>query len=884
MEQLPIPLPPQLDLPKAEAEPDVPARVARRRRRWPLVVALLAAAMAVGWLALPWLVGRWIVAMMEEDTGVAASVTVTELTSHGLVMAPLVLGDDLRAERVEVRWRLPELLSKRLDQVSLSGVRARARFDGDGLSLGAVDRLIESQHMRVERLALPGAQAEVTVPWGTRHLWFDAEKQGDLLRAEGDISDLLRGQPLIGGEPVRLTMTAHRTDAGGMTADMAVSGKPLSGKASLQWAHGRLRATLATPISLALAALPAGTIAAAPEVARPLLSAPLTMTVKPIGLGPHLQVTTQADGPDLTTALRVELRAGKGHAAIESAGTIRLGRGGLPEGLALERLSVELTNLPYGGARLDGALRLADVAGQGQAGAAKLRLMLLAHDLEIAGLRSEEAALALTGRLALEDGKLVYALSEPGSLYLKTAQAPGVTARQPVELAIAGDGRIEVAGPPGARRIMPSLTLSAPRLVSEIAGHAVTTEKMRATIGGALGGDKTRPTLEVTAETAVLGGLDLTLKRPVARLAQMPDGPRLTLVAEQVTHGDTLPLALNAWLQPGDHRFSCSLVDGQGRVDLTIAGRIDPSGRAGSATVNLKPVTFQPGGLQPRALFPNLTRTVQGLNGTMALSGGVAWNGLNVKPDFDLLLKDMDAKLAGVTLRKLNTVVKLTGLNPLNSPPGQMLAVAVVEAGVPLTDGQLQFQLSGGRLHVEHASTRLAGGNVTLGDFVYDPQAGKPQRFALEVSSLDLARLVELSDLDGLSATGKLSGNVPLSLRPDRVAIEDARLISVESGAIRYRPKEPPAFFTADDSTRLVLKAFDNFVYDKMTMTLYGSLGGELSAGLHITGGNPDLYGGYPIEFNLNLAGKLDRIIDEALVGYQIPDQIKQRMSWFRAR
>jgi hypothetical protein len=50
---------------------------------------------------------------------------------------------------------------------------------------------------------------------------------------------------------------------------------------------------------------------------------------------------------------------------------------------------------------------------------------------------------------------------------------------------------------------------------------------------------------------------------------------------------------------------------------------------------------------------------------------------------------------------------------------------------------------------------------------------------------------------------------------------------------------------------------------------------------LHLAGANPDLLGGHPIEFNLNLEGALANILRAALAGYQIPERIRERMQGF---
>lgn len=872
-------------LPVPGLPPPPPRRWRRRLLAALLPAALLPAALlAGGWLALPRVLEQVIAAGMAADAGAPVRVRVAELTLSGLVMAPLVLGNDLSAERVAVRWHLPGLVRRRLEQVTLTGVRARARFDASGLSLGAVDRLIETQHMMVGRLVLPDAVATVAVPWGERQARFSAVKQGEVITAEGDLSDLLRGQPVLDGGAIRLLMTARRLDSGGMSADVTLSGGPLSGRLALQWAKGRLRAEVQAPLSLSLAAVPPDIAVAVPPELRSLLAGPLAMTVRPGGLGPVLQV----DGRGLAAAVRAELTAGGDtRMVLDLAGSGRIDDDGLPQRLDLERLALEVAGLPYGDTRIDGALRLADLSGARGGGAARLRLMVLARRLAAAGMTADEAALALTGRLELQDGSLSYVLSEPGTLYLAGTRAPGLRLAEPLRLAIAEDGRVRLSLRPEAWEVLPRLSLTLAGLAGEAGGQAVTVGPVRAVLGGRVSLSQPLPDLDLICEAVALPGLDLVLRRLAARLEQQAaTGPRLAFSAAEALRGTALPLALAGWLQPQEGRvaFSARLSDSLGRVTLTAEGRHDPGNGSGHADVALQPVTFRPGGLQPRNLLPDLPQPPQGVTGSLAMNGRLAWDRGGLRPDLDVLVKDVDTRVGDVALRKINSVVKLTGLSPPASPPGQLLAVGLIDAGVPLTNGQVQFHLAGGRLVVERARTELAGGLLSVGEVVLEAGTTQPQRFSLEVSGLDLGRLVEHADLDGLTATGRLAGNVPLALRGDHVVIEDARLISVDAGAVRYRPQKPPAFFDADESTRLVLKAFDNFEYDKLTMTLNGTIGGELTASMHITGSNPSLYGGYPIEFNLNLGGKLDRIIDDALIGYQIPDQIKQRMSWFGAR
>jgi hypothetical protein len=87
-------------------------------------------------------------------------------------------------------------------------------------------------------------------------------------------------------------------------------------------------------------------------------------------------------------------------------------------------------------------------------------------------------------------------------------------------------------------------------------------------------------------------------------------------------------------------------------------------------------------------------------------------------------------------------------------------------------------------------------------------------------------------------------------------------LEAIGPGVIRYNPEEPPAGLGDETgSVDLLLEAAENFHYDDLSLTVEGRTGGELSARLRLAGGNPDLYGGYPIALNVNLEGALDRIL-----------------------
>jgi hypothetical protein len=107
-------------------------------------------------------------------------------------------------------------------------------------------------------------------------------------------------------------------------------------------------------------------------------------------------------------------------------------------------------------------------------------------------------------------------------------------------------------------------------------------------------------------------------------------------------------------------------------------------------------------------------------------------------------------------------------------------------------------------------------------------------------------------------------------------------LVSQEPGVLKYEPEETPeSFSAAGESMALALTALRNFHYKSLKLEIDRDTAGEMQVTIRIDGNNPELYGGYPVNFNLGLNGKLDQILTRGLAGYRIPDRIRERLMGF---
>ena len=87
-------------------------------------------------------------------------------------------------------------------------------------------------------------------------------------------------------------------------------------------------------------------------------------------------------------------------------------------------------------------------------------------------------------------------------------------------------------------------------------------------------------------------------------------------------------------------------------------------------------------------------------------------------------------------------------------------------------------------------------------------------------------------------------------------------------GRVNYQPKSPPAALVG--AGEIVLQALSNFEYDSIAAAVNGDLLKDLHIGLTMKGKNPDLHGGYPISFKLNLGGPLGDILRRGVSGYKL--------------
>lgn len=330
-------------------------------------------------------------------------------------------------------------------------------------------------------------------------------------------------------------------------------------------------------------------------------------------------------------------------------------------------------------------------------------------------------------------------------------------------------------------------------------------------------------------------------------------------------------------------RFSGAVTGGHGALTVDFSGSHDPAAGTGQAELRGKPLRLGGKGAKLNDLSPLLASLLTKVSGALTARAALSWNGDALQSRGKLLIESLGGSVGPVAVVGLNGAVALSSLWPPVIPDGQSVAMALLDVGVPLTDGVIRFGYGRDRrVDVDEAVWRWGGGTVRADPFELSPTAPKGL-ITLRAEGVDVAKLLEMIQVEGMAATGVLSGVLPVRIQDGRARLEGGVFETSAPGTLRYAPASPPAGLSGPEGspTALLMGALSDFRYESLRLTLDGEAGGELRAGLAVRGTNPTFYDGYPVALNLTLSGALDRILRQSLDAYHIPDAVRERMTGF---
>lgn len=207
--------------------------------------------------------------------------------------------------------------------------------------------------------------------------------------------------------------------------------------------------------------------------------------------------------------------------------------------------------------------------------------------------------------------------------------------------------------------------------------------------------------------------------------------------------------------------------------------------------------------------------------------------------------------------------------------------VALVDIGFPVEEisGTATPDIDAAAVAVSGLSMNVLGGTVTADPFRFELDADS-NRILLRASGVQLPLMAGLADLEAISISGSVSGEIPVTIRGNKVIIDGGRLENdPPGGVIRYRGGGAEAIAQEGSQLGIVTRTLRNFEFDSLTSAVDYSDDGDLVLKMRLKGINPDVDPTQPVILNLNVENNVPQMLKSLQATRSIEDVLEQRLA-----
>ena len=255
--------------------------------------------------------------------------------------------------------------------------------------------------------------------------------------------------------------------------------------------------------------------------------------------------------------------------------------------------------------------------------------------------------------------------------------------------------------------------------------------------------------------------------------------------------------------------------------------------------------------------------------GRLEGNGRIEWGGeADARSTGSFRIIDTDLAAAFGPVEGLNTTLNFTNLLEVQTAPGQIAAVEMINPGIPVEDGVITYQLLGNKLvKVNEGRWPFMGGTLTLDTTVLNFESGQPKRLTFVVDGFDAAIFADTLELTTVSMSGIFDGVLPTIFDIEGGRVVGGRLDAREGGGILAYNGD---FSDSTLATRLTMSLISELRYDSMIVRLDGELDGEFATRLDVEGvrlGESraaailDSFTRIPVNMNVTITGPLRAVI-----------------------
>lgn len=310
---------------------------------------------------------------------------------------------------------------------------------------------------------------------------------------------------------------------------------------------------------------------------------------------------------------------------------------------------------------------------------------------------------------------------------------------------------------------------------------------------------------------------------------------------------------------------------------LKITGQVSPDGEQGVVKAAIGPIRFVPQGVQPGQLFPVL-KELEHVSGLVGAHASIKWSDRRIRDSQgEMTVQQLSLTHPAVSLRDANMSLTLQNWLSLRSPPQQLITIHELDFGMPIRNVLMAYQLEtdkSTRIALDKAQFSVMEGTVSVKPVVIDPLAPRSE-VVVHINAIDLATFFEMIQVEGLTGTGHVSGDIPITLERDQVTIRNGQLAATAPGTLRFKSdKAVQMLADAGEEVNLLMQALQDFQYSELTLRLDKSATHDLTAQLSILGHNAAIRDGQPFRLNIKLESNIDKILRAISQGYDLSSRV----------
>lgn len=186
------------------------------------------------------------------------------------------------------------------------------------------------------------------------------------------------------------------------------------------------------------------------------------------------------------------------------------------------------------------------------------------------------------------------------------------------------------------------------------------------------------------------------------------------------------------------------------------------------------------------------------------------------------------------------------------------IETVMLAGGVQVSDFAADLELTGAEtLTLQNLAARVFNGTLQAPSLRFTPDGIEDTEIRL--AHIDLAGLLAFLDIGGLKGTGDLGFLLPLGGDKAGVHVRGGTFQSAGPGFLSYKKEGVVA-------SNIGLQALEDFHYQSLSGTLEYQSKGAYQIGIRLEGKNPELYGGHPIVFRLNINGVMPEVFEALFI------------------